>query len=302
MLPLNFNFAQDVLDKVAAPQRTALIFVDDAGHRRDYTFAEVCDRSQRYAAALRAFGIERGDRVLLCASNTAKCVFTVLGLARLGAVAVPSAEKLDLEQLLERARRASVNAVIAGRKRRPAAEAVRDAFLGQLRCMLIGETREGWARLDTLADSARPFRGVTTQSTDMALVFDDQVLDYGAVYEMRALASDTLDAGASDRVWAAFPMGSEQWLALLQAPWWRGAAAVVHEAAFDARERLNLVRESQITILCQPLQDYGAQLDLPDASNFRVPHLRRCIVAGDAHEAGIESRWLQKFGVPLSSL
>ena len=62
-----------------------------------------------------------------------------------------------------------------------------------MRYILVGEAYEGWARLDTLAQAAKPFAGITTQSLDMAMVFGENVLDYGALYEARTLAEQTLD-------------------------------------------------------------------------------------------------------------
>ena len=67
-----FNFAQDVLDSLAGTDRVGLVFVDEYGHRRDYYFAEISQLSQRYAGALETIGVTPGERVLMCASNSAK--------------------------------------------------------------------------------------------------------------------------------------------------------------------------------------------------------------------------------------
>ncbi|HSH74310.1 MAG TPA: AMP-binding protein, partial [Longimicrobiales bacterium] len=62
--PELFNFGHDVVDRWAAdrPDAPALWWVGpDAGERR-LTFRDVADRSARVANALRAAGLERGDR------------------------------------------------------------------------------------------------------------------------------------------------------------------------------------------------------------------------------------------------
>lgn len=298
MLPLNFNFAQDVIDRQAGEHRAGLLFIDTYGHRRDYTFAEISEQSQRYAAALRALGVEQGERVLLCTSNTAKTLFMLLALVRLGAVAVPCAEDVEPEELLERARRTAAATVIANRKRRRAIETVNDELPASMRYVLVGEACEGWARIDTLAAAAKPYAGITTQSMDMAYVFDDTVLDYGALLEARNAAGAVLAPESEDHVWTSLPMGSEMWLTYVQAPWWCGAAAIVHEAPFDARERLDLVRELQVSVLCQPPHEFAAQVDLPDVDRFRLPHLRRCVATGDV-DPEIQRRWAERFGLTL---
>lgn len=296
MLPLNFNFAQDVIDRLAGEERAGLIYIDAYGHRRDYTFAEISEQSQRYAAVLRALGVAQGSRVLLCTSNTAKCLFTILALARLGAVAVPCPEHLTGEEILERARHAAVTTVITNRKRRPVTGMLQRELSEPTAYILIGETAEGWARLDTLTANAAPYRGITTQSMDMAYVFHENVLDYGALLEARSFAQAALQPVNSDRVWSTLPMGGETWLTFVQAPWWCGASTVVHEGAFDSRERLDLIRELEVTILCQTPEEYAAQIDLPDVDRFRLPRLRRCVAIGDL-DPEISRRWHERFAV-----
>lgn len=299
MLPLNFNFAQDVIDKLAGEDRAGLVFVDAYGHRRDYTFAEISEQSQRYAAALRALGVTQDSRVLLCTSNTAKCLFTVLAIARLGGVAVPCEEDLAVPEILERARRGAVTSVITNRKRRPAAENLQRELTESTSYLLIGETCEGWARLDTLTQNAAPFRGITTQSMDMAYVFDDAVIDCGALLEARALAQAALEPVSSDRVWSTLPFGSEKWLTFAQAPWWRGASTVVHEGSYDPRERLDLVRELDVTILCQTPAEYEAQIRLPDLERIRLPRLRRCVATAPL-DVDVQRRWSERFGLAIA--
>ena len=147
---------------------------------------------------------------------------------------------------------------------------------------------------------ASPYRGITTQSMDMAYVFDENVLDYGALLEARSLAQAALEPVSSDRVWSTLPMGEETWLTFVQAPWWCGASTVVHEGQFDARERLDLIRELEVTILCQMPEEYAAQIALPDVDRFRLPRLRRCVAIGDL-EPEISRRWRERFDVqPVS--
>jgi acyl-coenzyme A synthetase/AMP-(fatty) acid ligase len=67
---------------------SGLIFIDEYGHRRDYTFAEIAAQSRRYAAVLRAFGVQQDESVAVHLPTTAKCIFTLLALQRLRAAAV----------------------------------------------------------------------------------------------------------------------------------------------------------------------------------------------------------------------
>src|SRR5438270_9944088 len=66
-----------------AGDRTWLLAGDDT-----YTYGEALDRVLRAAAALRAAGVGKGDRVLVTTRNTAEYLFTWLALMEVGAVQV----------------------------------------------------------------------------------------------------------------------------------------------------------------------------------------------------------------------
>jgi acetyl-CoA synthetase len=294
------NLAQDVLDVRSGENREALLFVDSHGCRRDYTFSEVSDYSQRYAAALRALGITQGRRVLLCNSNTAKSLFVILALARLGAVAVLCPQKQTRDEIAALVQATSVEAVIANRARRPLIEHVRGQLPRATQFILVGETCEGWSRLDTLAESAKPFAGIAVQPQDMAAIFVDDILDYAHLFESNRLAGDALDPGASDRIWAAFPNGTQPWFTFVQAPWCGGAASVVHESAFEPRERLELLRDLQISVLCQSPDEYRALLAVDEPNALWLPRLRRCVTRDASIDRQLEERWQRNVGVPLT--
>ncbi|HEY0613771.1 MAG TPA: AMP-binding protein, partial [Candidatus Elarobacter sp.] len=112
-VPAEFNFARDVIDALAPENRRGLLFVDAAGARREYTFAEIADRSQRWAAVLRDAGVQKGDRVVVVLPKIPDWLFCMTAVLRMGAVAVPSAEQLRAKDLLYRATHSGAVAVVA---------------------------------------------------------------------------------------------------------------------------------------------------------------------------------------------
>lgn len=64
--------------------RTWLIF----GERR-FTYAQAHDLSNRYANGFRGLGVRKGDHVAVMMANCPEFIWTIWGLAKLGAVAVP---------------------------------------------------------------------------------------------------------------------------------------------------------------------------------------------------------------------
>ena len=65
--PRDFNFATHVVDAWAEsePEKKALVWCDDYGNEREFTFSEISDLSQRAAAHLISKGVKKGDRVML---------------------------------------------------------------------------------------------------------------------------------------------------------------------------------------------------------------------------------------------
>ncbi|MEO8572308.1 MAG: AMP-binding protein, partial [Chloroflexota bacterium] len=64
----------------------ALIAADERGGRRTLTYAQLLSQVQRIAAAMRALGIGRGDRVTIYMPTCAEAVATMLATVRIGAI------------------------------------------------------------------------------------------------------------------------------------------------------------------------------------------------------------------------
>src|ERR1700727_1549666 len=104
------NFAGDVLERLP-PRRLALLELARDGTRREWSFAEVAERSARMAGAFQRRGIGRGDVVMTLIGNRPEWVFTMVACFRIGAVVLPCTEQLrakDLRQRIETARTALI--------------------------------------------------------------------------------------------------------------------------------------------------------------------------------------------------
>lgn len=90
-IPPRYNIATATVDRWAgeAPARVALLHQDDAGRRTSWTFGDLQQQANRFANALRALGVSRGDRVALVLPQCAEVALTHLALFKLGAVSVP---------------------------------------------------------------------------------------------------------------------------------------------------------------------------------------------------------------------
>jgi crotonobetaine/carnitine-CoA ligase len=89
-LPKLFAPSERTVPKMLARQaerygQRRLITISD----RALTYAETCDGAAGYGAALAAAGVKAGDRVAVMCGNRVELLFTILGCAWLGAIAVP---------------------------------------------------------------------------------------------------------------------------------------------------------------------------------------------------------------------
>src|SRR3954452_25364017 len=84
-VPPRYNIAADVCDK-HPPDRLAMIWEDWRGNERQVTFGELQDLSNRFANALTAHGVERGDRVATLLPSLPETAAVFLGTYRAGAI------------------------------------------------------------------------------------------------------------------------------------------------------------------------------------------------------------------------
>src|SRR6202022_4450921 len=160
----------DVVDALAREDRRGLLFIDAAGKRREYTFAEVAERSKRWAAVLRDAGVRKGDRVVVVLPKIPDWLFAMTALLRIGAVAVPSAEQLRAKDLLYRANHSGAIAVIAHGSNAAEFDAMRADAPSLKTWLLAGGERDGWIAADPLLANATPWDGEPTDAADMAYI------------------------------------------------------------------------------------------------------------------------------------
>lgn len=87
--PARLNMAAQVMDgpAQATPDRVAIIDLTDG--RREFSFAELADLSNRVGAALVAQGVQAGDRVGVLLSQSALTAAAHAAIWRMGAISVP---------------------------------------------------------------------------------------------------------------------------------------------------------------------------------------------------------------------
>ncbi len=147
----SFNWATDWFDAIAADpasaERPALWIVEEDGREQKVTFAQMAHRSDQVATWLQGLGVGKGDRVILMLGNQVELWESMLAVAKLGAVIMPTTGALGSEDLADRIRRGGAGYVIANAADAPKFDAVDGDYLR----IAVGGGAHGW---HTYADSA----------------------------------------------------------------------------------------------------------------------------------------------------
>jgi acyl-coenzyme A synthetase/AMP-(fatty) acid ligase len=309
-VPPDFNFARDVLDELGTSDRRGLLYVDAGGWQHEYSFAEIAGESQRWAGALREQGIGHGDHVIVVLPKTPQWLFAMTALLRLGAVAIPGAEQLRAKDLLFRAVHGDATAIIAPAANAQEVDAIRADAPQLARYLLVGGERAGWTAIEPLVARAEPFAGHPTRATDDAYIVytsgttkDPKGVVHHVAYThaKRSQAAIWFDCTPADLVWSTAGTGwaKSLWNVLL-GPWSCGSCIVLHEGNFVAEERMNLIRDLGVTVLCQAPTEYRLEAKLPDlGERWKLPQLRHCVSAGEPLNPEVLVRWREAFGLTI---
>ena len=147
-----FNFAFDCVDAIAAkyPDKLAMLHLDHNKVERRFTFEDMSKASSRAANYFKALGIKRGDRVLLVLKRHYQFWFAMLGLHKLGAIAIPATNLLQEHDFTYRFNAAGISAIVCtgdGDTAHQVDLAEKDSPHLKLKIMANG-TREGWHSFD----------------------------------------------------------------------------------------------------------------------------------------------------------
>jgi len=113
-VPERFNFGFDVLDEVAKkdPNKLALVWTNNKGDEKNFTFGEMAALSNKAANYLLSIGIKKGDKVMLTLKRHYSFWYTMLALCKIGAIVIPATHLLTKKDIIYRANAAGIKMMI----------------------------------------------------------------------------------------------------------------------------------------------------------------------------------------------
>ncbi|OMC11451.1 AMP-binding protein [Mycolicibacterium fortuitum] len=255
-----FNWAIDWFDAIArGNDRTALWIVEEDGSEQKVTFAEMARRSDCVAAWLRGLGVGKGDRVLLMLGNQVELWESMLAIAKLGAVIMPTTGALGPGDLSDRIARGGARFVIVN-----TADTVKFAEVpGDYTRIAVGSAPAGWHRYgDAYEVQPHRFEACTTVDDPLLIYFTSGTTSRPKLVEHSQVSYPV--GHLTTMAWIGVKPGdvhlaisSPGWAkhawSCFFAPWIAEATIFVYNyARFDAAALLAQLRRAEVNTFCAP--------------------------------------------------
>lgn len=287
------NFARDV---VAArdPRDRALVELRRGGGRREWSFAEVDAASGALAGHLVARGIGRGDVVLTLIGNRPEWVLAMVACFRIGAAVLPCNEQLRAKDLRLRLAVTRPKVVLVDERNLAELEQAEpgcDVIVVPDDALFVGDAPP-FVDLDPEDPCLLTFTS-GTEGDPKAVVHVQRYLD-----GQRVQAEHWLDARPGDLVWCTAASGwSKSARNVFIAPWLRGASALLHDGRFDPDERLRLLADEDVNVLCMAPTEYRVIAKRTQIGSY--PQLRGLVAAGEALNPEVLDVWRAATGLEI---
>ena len=294
----NFNFAYDVIDRIAKeePDRCAIIWCDDKGNEKRFTYGEYARMSIKTANYLRSLGIEKGDMVLLVLRRHYQFWFALLALHRLGAVAVPATYMLTKHDVVYRANTAGFKAILCTGMGDTAAhvdDAMPECPTVQHRIMVNGQ-RDGWLDFDAGVEAAADtmervptrydetiiayFSSGTTGNPKMAIHSHTYALGHLATAKYwHNLAPGKLHLTIADTGWGKAVWGKFYGQFFMECT----VMIYDYDGRFPAEHILQILEKYHVQSFCAPPSTCRFLMQ-EDFSKYDLSALKYCTIAGEA--------------------
>jgi acyl-coenzyme A synthetase/AMP-(fatty) acid ligase len=287
------NFAGDVVEQLPGSS-IALVELARDGARREWSFAEVSERSARLAGTLQRLGIGRGDIVMTLIGNRPDWVFAMVACLRIGAVVLPCTEQLRAKDLRLRLDAVRPSLVLADERNRAELEAAQP----QCRVALVPDERLYDAEPAPAADLSpqEPCLIAFTSGTTgepKAVVHAQRYLN-----GQRLQARHWLGPRAGQLVWCTAASGwSKSARNVFIAPWLCGASALLHDERFDPAQRLQLLARERVNVLCMAPTEY--RVLAKRTTLHALSDLRAMVAAGEALNPEVLRAWNEVTGLDI---
>jgi acetyl-CoA synthetase len=314
-VPDTYNPVIEIVERWASeePDASALVSLDSSGAVvAEHTAAELAAEARRFAAALLAQGIGKGDPVFIMLPRVPAWYAAMLGVIRIGAIAMPGTNQLTSRDIAYRITSADAVAAITDGAGAAKIDAIEEP-LPSLRCRIGWSAggREGWEDFDALlasGDGGSLPSEPTSREDPILLFFTSGTVSYpkmvlhGASYGLGHVSTARFwhDLRPGDRHWTVSDTG---WAKAA----WGGLFGQFHERATtvqvalgkpDADTILSIIAGARITSFCAPPTLYRLLVQA-DFGRHDLGALRHCTSAGEPLNPEVIRAWKDGTGLDV---
>ncbi len=312
----SYNFAFDTVDAIADkhPDKLAMLHLDVNKVERRFTFKDMKKASAQCANYFKSLGIKKGDRVMLVLKRHYQFWFAILGLHKLGAVAIPATNQLQEHDFEYRFQAAGVSAILCTAD----GDVAHQVDLAAEKCptlktkILVGGEREGWKNFDeeyTLFSTHYKRTADAPCGRDLMLMFFTsgttgypKIAAHNYNYALghyitakywHGVSDDGLHFTISDTGWGKALWGKlyGQWLA-------EGAVFTYDFDRFSAADILPMFAKYGITTFCAP-PTMLRMLIKEDISRYDLSSVRHMTTAGEALNPEVYKQFEKATGLQI---
>lgn len=294
-----FNFAFDLVDKLSErePDKLAMLHIAKDKTERRFTFTDMKKLSNQCANYFASLGIKKGDRVMLVLKRHYQFWIAMLGLNKLGAIAIPAVNQLQEHDFEYRFKSAGVSTVVCTND----GDTTTQIDIAAAKCptvknkIIVGGQKEGWRDFD---EEYKRFSTHFKRTADspcgddiMLMYFTSGTSGYPKIaahnykYALghfhtakywHNVDPDGLHFTISDTGWAKAMWGK------LYGQWLCEAATFVYDFdRFDAADILPMFEKYQITTFCAPPTMLRMMIK-QDISKYNFSSVKHMTTAGEA--------------------
>ena len=318
--PDDFNFGFDVVDGWAAaePDKRALVWCNDHGEEKTFTFTDISRLSNKTANYFRSLGLKKGSRVLLILRRRWEYWVCATALHKLGAVLIPATLQLTVKDIVYRCNAAMVEAMVCVDDPFVIAQteqAMPNCPTVKKKILACGGEREGWenllAAIEPFPDTfTRPTGAEGTKATDIMLIYFTsgttgmpKMVCHSYRYPLghiitakywQRVQENCLHMSVSDSGWAKFGWGK------IYGQWLSGAVVFCYDMdKFIAKNLLQKMQDYRLTTFCAPPTMYRFMLQ-EDVASYDLSSIRRFCTAGEPLNPDVFNAWKKLTGLEIA--
>ena len=315
VVPDTYNPTIDIVERWAheAPDDLALVSLDGAGGVvAEQTAADLSREARQAARALLELGVRKGDPVFIMLPRVPAWYAAMLGVIRIGAIAMPGTNQLTSRDISYRIRSAAAVAAITDEVGAEKIDAIEEPLESlEHRIAWNAGSRAGWddfAELMAGAGDGDAPEAPTSKDDPVLLFFTSGTVSYPKM----VLHPAAYGAGhiATARFWHDLRPGDRHWT-VSDTGWakaaWGGLFGQFHERATvvqvglgkpDADTILSILAGAGITSFCAPPTLYRLLVQA-DLSSHDLGALRHCTSAGEPLNPEVIRAWRDGTGLTV---